>query len=183
MYVTMAKKQPNKATRGRPRGQKSTNTRKTGNNATKGNKPENGRETGLAKIGGDHETFRTLKRKAAMLTALKHSMGIVTPALEMINLSRSVYYNWLKTDPGFREEVNAIEESRYDFVETKMVERINAGSDTMLIWYSKTKMKHRGFIERTEVEVTNTPAFVVKPEQKGVNKVMDIIHKKTGTDK
>jgi hypothetical protein len=43
-------------------------------------------------------------------------------------------------------------------------------------------MKHRGFIERTEVEVTNTPAFVVKPEQKGVNKVMDIIHKKTGTN-
>ena len=117
-----------------------------------------------------------------MLEALKHSMAIVTPALEMIGLPRSVYYNWLKTDPGFREEVANIEESRYDFVETKMMNRINEGSDTMLIWYSKTKMKHRGFIERTEVEVTNTPAFVVKPEQKGVNKVMDIIHKKTGTN-
>jgi len=117
-----------------------------------------------------------------MLTALKHSMGIVTPALEMIGLARSVYYAWLKADPGFREEVGHIEESRYDFVETKMVERINAGSDTMLIWYSKTKMKHRGFVERQEIEVTEKASFVVDESQKGINKVMDVIHKKTGTN-
>lgn len=117
-----------------------------------------------------------------MLTALKHSMGIVSPAADMVGISRQTHYGWMRSDPGYKDEVEAIEESRYDFVETKMVERINAGSDTMLIWYSKTKMKHRGFVERTEVEVTNTPAFVVKEEHKGVSKVMDVIHKKTGTN-
>lgn len=131
-----------------------------------------------AVVGGDSPTFTTLKRKEAMLNALKHSMGIVAPACEMVGIARSTHYDWLKADQGYRAEVEAIEESRYDFVETKMVERINAGSDTMLIWYSKTKMKHRGFIERTEVEVTNTPAFVVEESQKGAGKIMNLVHKK-----
>ena len=135
-----------------------------------------------AKIGGEHETFTTLKKKAAMLTALKHSMGIVAPACEMIGIARSTYYHWFKTDEGFKEEVEAILEATFDFVEKKMLQRIQEGSDTMLIWYSKTKMKARGFVERSEIEVTEKPSFVVSEKQKGVNKVMDVIHKKTGTD-
>ena len=117
-----------------------------------------------------------------MLKALKLSMAIIAPACEMVGIDRKTHYNWLKDDPGYREEVEALQERTFDFVESKMVERIQGGSDTMLIWYSKTKMKQRGFVERTEVEVTDKPAFVTKPEDKGVNKVMDVIHKKTGTN-
>lgn len=117
-----------------------------------------------------------------MLDALKLSMAIVAPACEMVGIDRKTHYNWLKDDPGYKAEVEALIERTFDFVETKMVERINAGSDTMLIWYSKTKMKSRGFIERTEVEVTEKPAFIVKDSDKGATKVMDVIHKKTGTD-
>ena len=117
-----------------------------------------------------------------MLKALNFSMGVVTPACDMVGIHPSTHYHWLKHDEGYAKEVRLTEERMFDFVETKMAERINAGSDTMLIWYSKTKMKHRGFVERSEIEVTNTPAFVVKPEHKGVSKVMDVIHKKTGTN-
>lgn len=117
-----------------------------------------------------------------MLDALKVTMAIIAPACEMVGIDRKTHYNWLKDDPGYKEAVEALQERTYDFVETKMVERINAGSDTMLIWYSKTKMKQRGFIERTEIEVTEKPAFIVKETDKGVKKVMDVIHKKTGTN-
>jgi len=117
-----------------------------------------------------------------MLDALKFSMGIVAPACDMAGISRNTHYDWLKSDPGYAQEVHNINEGTFDFVETQMLKRIQAGSDTMLIWYSKTKMKSRGFVERTEVEVTEKPAFIVKPEHKGVNKVMDVIHKKTGTN-
>jgi hypothetical protein len=178
----MAKKQPNKTTRGRPKAQKSTNTRTTTRKPTKGEEPENGRETGLAKIVGDHDTFRTIKKKTAMLEALTHSLGVVAPACQMAGISRNTHYNWLKDDAGYAKEVANINELCFDFVETKLLENIKGGNVVAQIFYAKTKMKHRGFIERTEVEVTNTPAFVVKPEQKGVNKVMDIIHKKTGTN-
>ena len=135
-----------------------------------------------AVVAGEHETFTTIKKKAAMLKALNHSMGIVAPACEVIGIARSTYYHWFKTDEGFKAEVEAILEATFDFVETKMIQRIHEGSDTMLIWYSKTKMKQRGFVERTELEVTEKPSFVVKENDKGVNKVMDVIHKKTGTN-
>jgi hypothetical protein len=130
----------------------------------------------------DHDTFSTLKRKTAMLEALTQSLGIVAPAANAVGINRNTHYNWMKDDPGYREEVEMINEICFDFVESKMLEKIKNGDTVMAIWYSKTKMKHRGFVERTEVEVTNQPAFVTKPEDKGVNKVMDVIHKKTGTN-
>ena len=133
-------------------------------------------------VGGDHDTFATLKKKTAMLEALTLTLGIVAPACLAVRIHRSTHYNWLKNDPGYAEEVDMISEICYDFVESKMLEKIKAGDTVMAIWYSKTKMKARGFVERTEVEVTDKPAFVTKPEDKGVNKVMDVIHKKTGTN-
>ena len=182
----MAKKQPNKTTRGRPKAQKSTNTRKTANTSTRKGKAEKGTEKERfnlpATVGGDHDTFRTLKNKAAMLDALKFSMGIVAPACAMVGISRNTHYNWLKSDPGYSDEVKQIEESTFDFVETQMLKQIKGGNTIMTIFYAKSKMKSRGFVERTEVEVTNKPAFIVNPEDKGVNKVMDVIHKKTGTN-
>lgn len=135
-----------------------------------------------ATIGGDHDTFATLKKKTAMLEALTMSLGIVAPACLVVRIHRSTHYNWLKNDPGYAEEVALINEICFDFVESKMLEKIKAGDTIMTIWYSKTKMKHRGFVERQEVEHIEKPAFIVKPEQKGVNKVMDIVHKKTGTN-
>jgi len=116
-----------------------------------------------------------------MLEALKHSMGIITPACKMVGIDRKTHYNWLKSDAGYAEEVDAILEATFDFVETKMLEEIASGNTIMTIFYAKSKMKARGFVERTEVEVTSQPAFVVKEDQAGIRKTMDVIHKKTGT--
>ena len=117
-----------------------------------------------------------------MLEALKHSMGIVSPAADMVGIKRQTHYVWMKADAGYKDEVEAIQERTYDFVETKMVERINAGSDTMLIWYSKTKMKQRGFVERTELEVTEKPSFIIPNEKVAADEVLKMVHKKTGTN-
>lgn len=180
--MTMAKKQPNKTARGRSKAQKATNARKTTTKSTKDKEPRKSKVTIPATIGGDHDTFVTLKRKAAMLKALEHTMGIVGPAAKMVGVHRSTHYNWLKDDAGYADEVDRIIEDSFDFVEGKMLEEINGGNTIMTIFYAKSKMKSRGFVERTEVEVTNKPAFIVSPEAKGVNKVMDVIHKKTGTN-
>ena len=136
----------------------------------------------LAKIGGDHDTFRTLKKKVAMLKSLDFHMGLVSPAAKAVGITRNTHYNWLKSDSGYADEVDQIQEATFDFVEGNMLKKIKAGDTIMTIWYSKTKMKARGFVERSEIEVTNKPSFVVKEDQKGVNKVMDVIHKKTGTN-
>ncbi len=135
-----------------------------------------------AVVGRECDTFVTLKKKVAMLKALDFHMGLVSPAAKSIGIGRKTHYEWMKSDPGYAAEFEEILEATFDFVEGSMLKKIKAGDTIMTIWYSKTKMKHRGFVERTEVEVTDKPAFVVKEDQKGVSKVMDIVHKKTGTN-
>ena len=116
-----------------------------------------------------------------MLKALDFHMGLVSQAAKAVGIGRKTHYEWMKSDPGYKEEYENILEATFDFVEGSMLKKIKAGDTIMTIWYSKTKMKARGFVERTELEVTEKPSFVVQETDKGVNKVMEVIHKKTGT--
>lgn len=164
-----AKKKPTKrATTSKPRSKKKVE--------------DKGERNVPAVVGMECDTFRTLKKKVAMLKALDFHMGLVSPAARDVGINRNTHYNWTKSDPGYKAEFEQIQEATFDFVEGAMLKKIKAGDTIMTIWYSKTKMKQRGFVERTELEVTDKPAFVVKEDQKGVNKVMDVIHKKTGTN-
>jgi hypothetical protein len=120
-----------------------------------------------------------------MLTALEHSLGIVTPAAAMAGIDRGTHYNWLKSDPHYKAAVEAIEELQFDFVETKLLENVKGGNVIAQIFFAKTKMKRRGYVERTEVEHIQRPSFIIDESNPGTNKVMDVIHKKnqkTGTN-
>ena len=50
------------------------------------------------------------------------------------------------------------DESLLDFAESKLVEHINDGDITSLIFFLKTKGKKRGYVERSEYDV-NSNAF------------------------
>ena len=73
-----------------------------------------------------------------------------------------------------------------DFVESKMFKKIDKGdkgSESLMIFYLKTKAKHRGYIERQEVdmsaEVKGVTVNVTTPESAQV--LQDILNKdKTG---
>lgn len=94
--------------------------------------------------------------KKQMIEALHHSNGVVTTAIQSVKIHRSTFYNWMKDDEAFKQEVDDIRESALDFVESKMFERIENGSDTMIIFFLKTQGKKRGYIERTQLDVHNT---------------------------
>ena len=94
--------------------------------------------------------------KKQMIEALKQSNGVVTTAIQSVKMHRSTFYNWMKEDEDFKQEVDDIRESALDFVESKMFERIENGSDTMIIFFLKTQGKKRGYIERTQLDVHNT---------------------------
>jgi len=137
-----------------------------------------------ATIGGEHNTFTTLKKKAAMLKALTQSLGIVAPACLAVGINRSTHYNWMKSDAGYAEEVDNINELCFDFVESKLLENVRGGNVVAQIFYAKTKMKKRGYVERTEMVIEERAAVIVKGEEKAANKAMEVIHnktKKTGT--
>jgi len=96
--------------------------------------------------------FNALKVK--MLEALEYNLGIVTPAAEMAGIRRETHYNWMKDDPAYKAEVESFAEVALDFTERKLIQSIKRGSDTANIFYLKTKGKKRGYIERTELDMS-----------------------------
>jgi len=70
-----------------------------------------------------------------------------------VQISRQTYYNWMDKVDTFKKEIADVQESFFDDLETKLYKKAIIDEDnTMLIFLAKTKMKHRGYTERTEME-------------------------------
>ena len=100
-------------------------------------------------------TLTTADNKKALIEALKQSLGVVTTACENIGITRQTYYYWLKNDEEFRNEVEDLENITLDFAESQLHQQIKDGSVAATIFYLKTKGKKRGYIEKSELDVTN----------------------------
>lgn len=90
-------------------------------------------------------------KKRQFADVLKGAKGIVTDACRALNLSRQTYYQWRNLDPEFAKECDEAQEVTIDFVESKLMENIAKNDSTCIIFYMKTKAKHRGYVERSEI--------------------------------
>lgn len=98
--------------------------------------------------------LNTRQKKELYLKALDARMLNVTAACEAAGISRSLVYKWKDKDEEFAAKCRDVEESFYDKLETAMFAKALTEQDnTMLIWLSKTKMKHRGYVEKVESDV------------------------------
>ena len=111
-------------------------------------------------------------KQRLMIEALTKTMGIVSKACEHIDISRETHYNWLRSNETYKELVDAVNEMSIDFAETQLfnlmagakrqvvtnagaiVEIKDAPNPTSIIFYLKTKAKHRGYIEKIETEIS-----------------------------
>jgi len=90
------------------------------------------------------------QRKKKMIEALTKTMGIVTTACKIVGIGRATFYEWVRDDEDFAKEVKSIGEIAVDYAESKLFENIKGKKETSIIFFLKTKAKHRGYIERTE---------------------------------
>jgi len=90
-------------------------------------------------------------KKESILKALEQSLGVVTMACKKADVPRSTFYKWLNEDEDFAKEVKDIENIALDFAESQLHKQIADDSTSATIFYLKTKGKHRGYIERTEI--------------------------------
>ena len=77
----------------------------------------------------------------------------VSQSCRAVGISRQTFYRWCKgyKSDSFSMAVKEVEESLFDDVESIMYEKIFVNKDSqMLIHFSKTKMKSRGYIETVE---------------------------------
>lgn len=88
--------------------------------------------------------------KKQLIGALEKSLGVVTTACKSVGIARSTFYDWYNGDKGFKKQVDSIENMAMDFVESKLYSLIQNNNPAAIIFYAKTKMKNRGYVERTE---------------------------------
>ena len=90
------------------------------------------------------------------LEAYEKAFGNLTQACKAADINRGTYYSWRNNDPAFCERMAAMEpeEMFVDFAEHALAKKIQGGDTTAIIFALKTKGKKRGYIEKTEQEVT-----------------------------
>ena len=94
-------------------------------------------------------------KKEAMLQALENSLGVVTVACKQTETPRSTYYKWLKEDEDFAKQVKDIENIALDFGESQLHSQMKDGNTSATIFFLKTKGKRRGYVERSELDLTS----------------------------
>jgi len=94
-------------------------------------------------------------KKESVLKALESSLGVVTVACKSADVPRSTYYKWLKEDKEFAKAVKDIENIALDFGESQLHKQIGDGNTSATIFFLKTKGKRRGYIERSELDLTS----------------------------
>ena len=99
--------------------------------------------------------------KKAMIEALEKSLGIVTTACKTVGISRETHYRWTREDENYKELVEGIADIALDFAESQLHKQIKDGEVSSTIFYLKTKGKKRGYIERTEQEVSISKPIII----------------------
>ena len=116
------------------------------------------------------------------LEAYEKSLGVLKTACEASGMCRKTIWEWRKKYPEFDAACHECEETAIDFVESKMFKKIDRGdkgSESLMIFYLKTKGKHRGYVEKQEIdmnaEVKGVTVNVTSPETAQV--LQDILDK------
>ncbi len=91
------------------------------------------------------------------IETLRIYRGNVADACQAMKLDRAEYLQWLNEDRSFRFQVMVLIEEIGDRVEDKLMQKIDEGDISAIIFYCKTKLKHRGYQEDTKA-ISTGPA-------------------------
>jgi hypothetical protein len=90
--------------------------------------------------------------EAEISAALTEARGIVSLAAQKLRTTPRTIYNYLERYPELRTVLSDAREGLVDFAESKLLEQIKVGNITAIIFFLKTQGKHRGYVERQEME-------------------------------
>jgi len=100
----------------------------------------------------------TIKKK--FLENLSQCKGTISTACKMSGIARSTFYDYMNSDREFMEMVFETKELAIDYVERKLMQKIDDGDTTAIIFYLKTKGRKRGYGEKLTIEETARPTHL-----------------------
>ena len=80
-----------------------------------------------------------------MIEALEQSLGVISEACRIAKVGRSTHYDWLESDPEYKQAVESISDIALDFVESQLFKQIKEQNTTATIFYLNNKGKKRGY--------------------------------------
>lgn len=110
------------------------------------------------------EQKRTIEGKEKFLKLYRQKLCNITATCDAMDIMRNTYYIWRKDDIQFDEECKHIEESLIDFAESQLMKNIKDGKEVSLIFFLKCKGKKRGYIEKSEIEVSGQIGVTIKDD-------------------
>lgn len=103
--------------------------------------------------------------KKEIEVALRAHAGLIASAAHELGCARSTLNLYIKDHyPSLQEVLEDCVETSLDFAEGKLLQEIKAGNMTAIIFYLKTKGKHRGYVERSEFGGPNNGPITIKVE-------------------
>ncbi len=96
-----------------------------------------------------------------IIKAVEKAHGLVGLAADMAGIHRNTVSKYIRDFPSVAEAVEDAREKLYDTVESKLYERIEAGDLTAIIFFLKTRCKHRGY---TEKQIETPQEMIIKVE-------------------
>lgn len=81
--------------------------------------------------------------------------GFVTQICNSAQMSRTQFYRRMRDNRDIEIALQDARESIVDYAESKLLELVNAGNCNAIMFLLRTQGKHRGYVEKQEVEQTN----------------------------
>lgn len=95
-------------------------------------------------------------RQHLFIHALVTSCYNVSKSLRLLAISRKTYEGWRENDPDFLDLINEINWHKDNFFEQAFMGRVAAGDTNAIIHAAKTKLRHRGYNDKLEIELSGT---------------------------
>ena len=77
-------------------------------------------------------------------------------------MDRGTFYRYVNEDEDFAKAVKDVENITFDFVESQLHKQIKDNNTASTIFYAKTKMKNRGYVERQEITGADSGEVTIK---------------------
>lgn len=113
----------------------------------------------MENVQSEHKKRSVAKRKPsnkAITEVYSKKASNMSATATALGVGRTTLYEWRQKDAKLDKMMHDVEEALVDFSESKLLEQIQEGNMTAVIFHLKTKGRKRGYIEGMEVEEHTT---------------------------
>jgi hypothetical protein len=116
---------------------------------------------------------KKIPSRAALVEALRENDGNLAATARVFGCHRKTVWERVDADPELREMVDDLSETFIDEAENQLFKLIREGQPNAIIFFLKTRARHRGYSERLELVPLNKQDIEVELGAPRTNTIED----------